>query len=223
MLHRICWLVSETEEACWSYERSVMTPQKTQKHDLKRKHKVVDPGNQRQEGVNELHKRQTCIFPWDVKFYYSHWRKSVSTQPPRRSEVRVSYTAGTANDFVSFLRTRHSAGWMLSDSEALTGLPFLKVTCRYFAFLFLISADRHHYPHHLTCWLWSLWVSGQRSSPEPRHTGRRASHWGCSSGSCRRFWSCPLRTLSVWRTRASVTSPPWWKGLRKGDLKNTFG
>jgi len=69
----------------------------------------------------------------------------------------------------------------------------------------------------LTCWLWTLWVSGQRRSPEPRHTGRRASHWGCSSGSCRRFLSCRLQTRSAWCTRASVFSPPWWKGLRKGE------
>ena len=157
--------------------------------------------------IKEKKESMNFTSTWEVTFYCSHWRKS--------EEVTVRATAGTVNDLVSLYSARWDALWGV-DTSSISQSHLLT-----FCVSFLTSTH-HDHDHHLllTCWLWSLWVSGQRRSPEPRHTGRRASRWGCSSGSCRRFWSCPLQTLSAWRTPASVTSPPWWKGLRKGDLKD---
>lgn len=131
---------------------------------------------------------------------------------PRRSEVRVGSTA-VQLELPMNLSLTLLLHYSVTQRPA-TLLQFVfKTLAAFLIFRFLISSHRRL----LTCWLWTLWASGQRRSPEPRHTGRRASHWGCSSGSCQRFWSCRLQTLSAWCTRASVAFPPWWKGLRKGD------
>ena len=169
-----------------------------------------------------------------LNLYRSFGRKPVSNQPPLRSGVRVSYTAAQLELLMNWSSASHfiqQGGYSLT--QGLSCPIFLKVTSCHFCLCFLIGAHHHHQVivnHHcLTCWLWSLSASGQRSSPEPRHTGRRASHWGCSSGSYQRFWSCLPQTQSTSRTHASVFSPPWWKGLirkkkeKKKRKKNIFG
>lgn len=174
--------------------------------NISRKHKMV------KQEIKEKKESMNSTSTWEVTFYCSHWRKS--------EEVTGQSHSWNCEWLSLTLFCQVDALWGV-DTSSIAQSHLLT-----FCVSFLTSARHHHDHHHhhllLTCWLWSLWVSGQRRSPEPRHTGRRASRWGCSSGSCRRFWSCPPQTLSAWRTPASVSSPPWWKGLRKGDLKNEF-
>lgn len=73
-----------------------------------------DPENQREEGVNDPHKH----LMWEVRFYCSHWRKCIYP----RSEVGVSYTAGTADDLFRLM----AQIWFSGLSRLYIGL-FYKV------------------------------------------------------------------------------------------------
>lgn len=69
----------------------------------------------------------------------------------------------------------------------------------------------------LTCSLWNLSASVQRRLRAPPHTERTACRWGCSSGSCQRFWSRRPQTLWACGNVVFANEFPSWRSLQRTE------
>lgn len=69
----------------------------------------------------------------------------------------------------------------------------------------------------LTCSLWNLSASVQRRLRAPPHTERTACRWGCSSDSCRRFWSRRPQTRWACGNVVFANGFPLWRSLQRTE------